>query len=755
MDDINRPINISVIINTNGRRSSLAKTIESLSYLDYSDYEVCIVYGPTEDGTAEYVEKLKGRCKVAKCTSLNLSASRNIGIAISSGDVVAFIDDDAIPEPDWLLRLSEAYADPSITAAGGFVYDSSGVEYQWKYGTANRLGDADLTWTEAAPELNFPYTQNYPHLLGTNSSARRSHAIEIGGFDENFEYYLDETDFLCRLIDAGGKIKQLAGAAVHHKYRPSHIRGASKIVTNWYPIIKNKIYFSFVNNRGHHTIDEIMGSTKKFIDKFAFEVSDALSRGALEEADASTFRKHVDKAWIDGISIGINMKRLLRQPDFFRPKLPFLPFPTRRSPKNRRSICFTSQNYPPHGTGGIARYTHTIALALAELGHDVRVFTGSTSDRSTVDFENGVWVHRVAITHQKKNELASEMRIPDRIWDYSASIADEIRRVAASKIVDVVCAPIWDCEGLALLNDESILLGTSLHTTFRSYMKTHQSSIRDEDFLVDFAAPMLEAERKMIDSSNFIIANSDAIVMEIEKSYNITLDRTRLARVPHGLFDLASELTRDAANSSSSSLALKILYVGRLEERKGIDILLAALRCLLPMYKNLHVDIVGDRERDEGAYKINQLIEQFSIEWSDRCKFHGHVSEQQLANFYARCDIFVAPSRFESFGLIFLEAMIFGKPVIGTRAGGIVEVIEDNVTGLLANPDDVDSLAQCLRSLIEDAELRSRLGKAGRMRFEERFSASRMAEEFLGQLENFLKLQQLLNCDLHYPPLPE
>lgn len=738
MDKIYKSVKISVIINTNGRRDSLVKTVESLSYLNYTDFEVCIVYGPTDDGTAEYVEKLRGICKVAKCTTLNLSESRNIGISISSGDVVAFIDDDAIPESDWLLRLSEAYTNPLIVAAGGFVYDASGVEYQWKYGTANRLGDADLTWIQAAPELNFPYTQNFPHLLGTNSSARRKHAVEIGGFDENFDYYLDETDFLCRLVDAGGKISQLAGAAVHHKYRASHIRGVSKIVTNWYPIIKNKIYFSFVNNRGHHTVDEIIGSAKAFIDKFALEVSDALSRGAIKEADALTFRKHVDKAWIDGISLGANKRRIVRQPDFFRPKQSFLPFPTRGSAKNRRSICFTSQNYPPHGTGGISRYTHTISSALAELGHDVRVFTRSTTDRSTVDFEGGVWVHRVAITKQRKNELACRMRIPDRIWDYSASIADEIRRVVTSRAVDVVCAPIWDCEGVALLNDKSILLGTSLHTTLKSYLKTHQHSIRDEDFLSNFARPMLELEREVIDSSAFILANSSAIVKEIEESYSINLDKTRLARVPHGLFDLASDANRDAASSYSSSLPLKILYVGRLEERKGIDILLAALRQLLPIYSNLHVDIIGDREKGDAAHDINQFIEDFSSMWRDRCQFHGLVSDQRLAEFYAACDIFVAPSRFESFGLIFLEAMMFGKPVIGTRAGGIVEVVEDNISGLLAKPDDVDSLTQCLTSLIEDAGLRDRLGKAGRARFEQQFTASKMAKEFLNRLNHLM-----------------
>ncbi|MNJ40729.1 Capsular glucan synthase [compost metagenome] len=111
--------------------------------------------------------------------------------------------------------------------------------------------------------------------------------------------------------------------------------------------------------------------------------------------------------------------------------------------------------------------------------------------------------------------------------------------------------------------------------------------------------------------------------------------------------------------------------------------------------------------------------------------FHGKVDELTLRRNYSSCDIFVAPSRFESFGLIYVEAMMFGKPVIGCNAGGIPEVVSDKETGLLAQPGDEDSLSDALLKLLEDSEYRNRLGRNGRSRYENHFSAQKMAASSL------------------------
>src|SRR4051794_24883760 len=92
----------SVVICTDGRVTALRNTLDCLRLVDYPSFEVCVVYGPTPDGTRELLETYRGKIKVAACPERNLSMSRNIGIALSSGEIVAFIDDDGLAEPEWL-----------------------------------------------------------------------------------------------------------------------------------------------------------------------------------------------------------------------------------------------------------------------------------------------------------------------------------------------------------------------------------------------------------------------------------------------------------------------------------------------------------------------------------------------------------------------------------------------------------------------------------------------------------------------------
>jgi glycosyltransferase involved in cell wall biosynthesis len=106
----------------------------------------------------------------------------------------------------------------------------------------------------------------------------------------------------------------------------------------------------------------------------------------------------------------------------------------------------------------------------------------------------------------------------------------------------------------------------------------------------------------------------------------------------------------------------------------------------------------------------------------------GMLPREALVEQYARADIFVAPRRYESFGLIFLEAMMHGAACVGTRAGGIPEVVEHGTTGLLVPPEDPTALAEALARLAGDAALRRRMGEAGLATYRRSFTAERMAE---------------------------
>lgn len=206
----------------------------------------------------------------------------------------------------------------------------------------------------------------------------------------------------------------------------------------------------------------------------------------------------------------------------------------------------------------------------------------------------------------------------------------------------------------------------------------------------------------------------------------------RLERHPFGIS--AGTATPDTA----ADKALRLLYLGRFETRKGIDTLMQALPELLERNPQLHVTLAGDnrlpgpdgRTYLEAFQQTNQ-----HAPWLDRVDIPGLLDEQQLQQAYADCDIFVAPSRYESFGLIYLEAMRYGKVCIGCNTGGVVEIVQHEQTGLLVPPADAPALDDAIQRLVDAPELRQQYGAAGLLRFNQQFKL----DAFAGRLASALR----------------
>jgi len=718
-----------VVICTDGRVASLRETLQSLRQLIFQNFEVCVVYGPTLDGTRELLERWPDPIKIAPCLVRNLSVSRNIGIGLASGDILAFLDDDAIPEPEWLHQIVAAYTDDTVGGAGGFVLDYTGFSYQYRFGTADRLGRANLSWTRPAPELNFPLSTNFPHLLGANSSFRRSALLSVGGFDEEFEYYLDETDLAARIVDDGWRIVQIDGGYVHHKFMASALRNEKRVLKSWYAVVKNKIYYCLVHRHGQHNFTEIIQEVTSFVDGFRRDVERAVGVGYLTEDDRSRFAGEIEQAWSDGLRRGLlEQRRLMSREMLAATPPPFESFLQHRSVIDRKTFCLMSQQYPPNSIGGVGRYIHQLSVGLAKLGHQVHVLT-TGADHNRVDLEDGVWVHRIVIQEAGWEPAQTAAGpIPQRIWGYSNSMLAEIESINARRPVDCVYAPIWDCEGAAVLRSGRFPLVVGLQTTFKFWMDSHLELYGDREFVTGFLQPLLELETQLLTESPALHAISAAIVQDIEAAYGVQIrDRTTVIQL--GLADYSAK--QSSNGSTVRGEEFRILFVGRLEMRKGIDVLLKIAPEILDGFGHVQIDIVGnDTIAADNGMTFRQQFEAIDLPEGikRRIHFHGEVSEETLCKFYRDCDVFVAPSRFESFGLIFVEAMMFGKPVVGCRAGGMPEVILDKETGLLAEPGDDKSLYDCLVSLICDEELRQSLGAAGRKRYEELFTVDRMAK---------------------------
>jgi len=729
---------VSVIINTDGRAKALRATIDSLRQLTYRNFEVIVVCGPTDDGTREYVTSLAGTVKMLECSERNLSQSRNIGIAAAAGEIVAFIDDDAVAEPEWLEQLVRPFNDRQVGGAGGVVYNHTGYELQYRYAASDRLGNGKWNLDTPASDFNYPYTAVFPYVQGTNSAFRRASIVSLGGFDEEFEFYLDETDVCCRLVDTGQVIAQLPDARVHHKFLPSHIRDENRVTVKKFAVIKNKIYFSLVNNRGQHAMTDIVADALSFVRAQRADLEFHLQAGRLTPDDLEAFDADVERAWSVGLSRGLSGQRRNRPREYFAQPQPFVDFPTLVAAGPRRNLVFLSQGYPPGVRGGNARHTSDIARAIVGLGHTVHVVTMG-QDVNRVDLEDGVWVHRIVPKNQMPRMLPEGQAIPDRIWNYSATMLEEIYRIDAAQPVDVVEGVSWDCECAATVLDGRFPSAINVVTSLAQWIDTHVELRDDPLWMATFGRPMLVLERLLMEESPGIVAASQAILDSLSERYGVDFARPSVALCPHGLEDMSKlPRRRPLALPDREAGRLVLLFVGRLELRKGIDVLLATLPELLAQFETLDIWIAGDDtiELDGGmTARAGFLADEAVSAIAERVYFLGAVSDEELRWLYANCDVFTSPSRFESFGLIFVEAMMFGRAIVGCRAGGVPEVVEDGVTGLLAEAGDVGSLAAALSRLLGDAVLRDALGAAGRVAFEQRFESRHVAAQRLATLD--------------------
>ena len=176
-----------------------------------------------------------------------------------------------------------------------------------------------------------------------------------------------------------------------------------------------------------------------------------------------------------------------------------------------------------------------------------------------------------------------------------------------------------------------------------------------------------------------------------------------------------------------------ILTVGRwdpAERYKGADTLISALPCVLETVPDAFLALVGE---GEDRTRLEQLARESSV--TDHTCFLYGLTQEELFACYAHCDVFALPSRGEGFGLVFLEAMAHGKPVIGGAHGGTPDVIEDGVTGLLVPHGDAALLARALLSLLANPARAAEMGRLGRERVRTDFTF----EQFQSRLTQVLE----------------
>jgi D-inositol-3-phosphate glycosyltransferase len=235
-------------------------------------------------------------------------------------------------------------------------------------------------------------------------------------------------------------------------------------------------------------------------------------------------------------------------------------------------------------------------------------------------------------------------------------------------------------------------------------------------------------EKRAIRESAAVTAASEIEVAELVDLYGA--DPAKLHIIPCGV-DLSvfrPMRQSDAREALGRDQCERIvLFVGRIEQIKGIDVLLRALGLLFfrhPEFRNdLCLLVVGgaldpndDSPETEKVEELQRLVHQHRMEAN--VSFVGSMDQQRLALFYAAADVCAVPSLTESFGLVALEAMACGTPVVGTRVGGLQTLIEHGESGLLVPAGDYQALAESMAKVLTDHRLRMHLAHGARDRAE-------------------------------------
>ena len=241
---------------------------------------------------------------------------------------------------------------------------------------------------------------------------------------------------------------------------------------------------------------------------------------------------------------------------------------------------------------------------------------------------------------------------------------------------------------------------------------------------VEVWQPLPRVRRAALRRADLLLAPSRYTVQKLNEMQGIPIDKIR--RLP---WPLSPAFLSLAEASETLQLPIEfppgnvILTVGRWaasERYKGADDLIVAVAQLRPKFPNVNLVLIG---QGDDLVRLQTLAAEAST--TDAVHFIHGVSREGLAACYARADIFALPSTGEGFGLVFLEAMAFGKPIVAAAAGGATDLVENEVNGLLIPAHNPEQLANALARLLNDEALRSALGRRGLEKVHSQYSFER------------------------------
>ncbi len=363
------------------------------------------------------------------------------------------------------------------------------------------------------------------------------------------------------------------------------------------------------------------------------------------------------------------------------------------------SIALLSWEYPPVVVGGLARHVHHLSHGLTRCGHQVTVVTRGLPGSEGDGREDGVRVARVV----PETDPPSADLVP-WVLELNRSLLERAGPEVRDHRPDVIHAHDWLVAhaAVALAERTGVPLVATIHATEHG---RHRGRLAGptQRFVHD-------VERWLTSVADRVIACSAYMRREVIDVLETPEDR--VVAIPNQI-DLTEFApvgsrgrVRDGLGIDGSPL---VVFAGRLEYEKGVQTILEALPLVDRWIPGVRLVVAGT-----GTYRSELEDRCRSLRLGNRVRFEGFVGESRLRDLYGAADLVVIPSLYEPFGLVALETMAAGTPVVAADTGGLREVVEEGVTGLRFAPGDHHSLSQAMVRVLGDGSLARTLAERAR-----------------------------------------
>lgn len=375
-------------------------------------------------------------------------------------------------------------------------------------------------------------------------------------------------------------------------------------------------------------------------------------------------------------------------------------------------ILMLSWEYPPRVVGGISRVVHDLSHKLIQEGHEVTVVTYRDGNVPYIEDDNGVMVYRV------DNFMISSNNLIDWTMQLNFNMIAKVGEIIAEKgSFDVIHAHDWlvAYSAKTLKTAYNIPLVCTIHATEAG----RNSGIRDEQ-----QRYINDTEWMLTYESSEVIVNSNYMRSELQRLFGLPYEKINV--IPNGvnlnMYD-GIEKDYDFRRRYAMDNEKIILFMGRLVYEKGIQTLISAMPKILNHYHDAKLLIAGKGGMiDELRNQVNYLG------LGNKVYFTGYLGSKDVQKMYKCADVSVFPSTYEPFGIVALEAMLSGTPVVVSDVGGLNEIVDHGVNGMKSYAGNANSLADSILTLLFDQKLCDTVTKNAVLKVKSEYNWTKITE---------------------------